>query len=213
MLGGYAVSHFSWYLKLTVSGHSPSSQSSCVGVGWIYLFHPISYFLFPGNTCACLRYGTFLDVYKRRWSDILGFRSRSLFTSCEVCFALKQALGDKNNTLEGRLVVLKQYRAHLHSQYCDRTVIWRLQAESCEPNSEILLISTDGLDQSKFSLPREPELRNNAGLQLACGWEFELVSPPIMNHSWFVSHKLVKKNSFDFVTTNSPEGKVPTPSC
>ena len=102
MLGGYAVSHFSWYLKLTVSGHSPSSQSSCVGVGWIYLFHPISYFLFPGNTCACLRYGTFLDVYKRRWSDILGFRSRSLFTSCEVCFALKQALGDKNNTLEGK---------------------------------------------------------------------------------------------------------------
>ena len=114
-----------------------------------------------------LRYGTFLDVYKRRWSDVLHFRSRNLFTSCEVCFALKQALGDKANSLESKLSVLKQYRQHLHSQYSDRTMIWRLQAESAEAHSDVLLVGTDGLDQSKFALPREPELRNNAGLNLA----------------------------------------------
>jgi hypothetical protein len=114
-----------------------------------------------------LRYGTFLDVYRRNWSDILHFRSRNLFTTCEVCFALKQALQQKDSSLDARLTALKQYRAHLHSQYCDRSVIWKLQAESAEPNSGVLLISTDGLDQSKFALPREPELRNNAALNLA----------------------------------------------
>jgi hypothetical protein len=113
-----------------------------------------------------LRYGTFSDVYRRRWQDILRFRSKNLFTSCEVCYALKQGLGDKTLSLESKLQVLKEYRSHLHSQYCDRTVIWRLQAESAEHNSEVLLISTDGLDQSKFALPREPELRNNAALKL-----------------------------------------------
>lgn len=114
-----------------------------------------------------LRYGTFLDVYRRNWSDILHFQSRNLFTTCEVCFALKQALQQKDSSLDARLTALKQYRAHLHSQYCDRSVIWKLQAESAEPNSGVLLISTDGLDQSKFALPREPELRNNAALNLA----------------------------------------------
>ncbi|CAL1146198.1 unnamed protein product [Cladocopium goreaui] len=116
----------------------------------------------PSSNSKMLRYGTFSDVYRRRWQDILRFRSKNLFTSCEVCYALKQGLGDKTLSLESKLQVLKEYRSHLHSQYCDRTVIWRLQAESAEHNSEVLLISTDGLDQSKFALPREPELRNNA---------------------------------------------------
>ncbi len=117
---------------------------------------------------AVLRYGTFMDVYKRRWEEIHRFRTRNLFTTCEVCFAQKQQLGDKAVSMESKLQSLKLYREHLHSQYCDRTVIWRLQSESAEPNSKVLLISTDGLDQSKFALPREPELRNNAGLSHAC---------------------------------------------
>ena len=68
--------------------------------------------------------------------------------------------------MEQKLGALKLYRNHLHSQYSDRTVIWQLQSESADPTNEILLISTDGLDQSKFALPREPELRNNAALNL-----------------------------------------------
>lgn len=45
-------------------------------------------------------------------------------------------------------------------------MVWKLQADSADSSSEILFISTDGLDQSKFALPREPELRNNAALNL-----------------------------------------------
>jgi hypothetical protein len=39
-----------------------------------------------------------------------------------------------------------------------------MQAESADFNSSILVIATDGLDQSKFALPREPEMRINSGL-------------------------------------------------
>ena len=73
------------------------------------------------------RYNTFNLVYKTRWSDILRFRSKSLFTACEVCTALKQQLATRTFTLDQRLGSLKLYRDHLHSQYCDRTAMWTLQ--------------------------------------------------------------------------------------
>lgn len=66
--------------------------------------------------------------------------------------------------MEGKLRALKVYRQHIHDQFCDRTVLWRLQSESNDPTNTVLFISTDGLDQSKFALPREPELKNNAQL-------------------------------------------------
>ena len=89
---------------------------------------------------AVVRYGTFNDVYKRRWSDILKFRQRNLFTTCEVCFALKGQLNDKSLSMEQKLGSLKLYRAHLHEQFCDRTIIWRLQSESSDPTTDILVI-------------------------------------------------------------------------
>ncbi len=127
--------------------------------------HEVSRVRFFPSTIA-LRYGTFNDIYKRRWSEILKFRDKSLFTTCEVCFALKAQLGDKSLSMSQKLGSLNLYRDHLHSQYCDRSMVWKLQADSGDGSSEILFISTDGLDQSKFALPREPELRNNAALNL-----------------------------------------------
>ena len=119
------------------------------------------------NILHC-RYGTFLDVYKRRWQDILRFRQKTLFTACEICSILKQQLGDRSLGVEGKLDALQQYRFHLHSQYRDRCCLWQLQSQSSEPNCEILFISTDGLDQAKFALPRHPDLRANAAVFF--GW-------------------------------------------
>ena len=117
------------------------------------------------QTGACkLRYSTFLRVYQDRWKDILGFRQKTLFTTCEVCAVLKEQLSDKSMSLEQKLGSLETYRAHLHAQYTDRSILWQLQGESADPNTDILLISTDGLDQSKFSLPRDPMLKTNAAL-------------------------------------------------
>lgn len=113
-----------------------------------------------------LRYTTFNDVFKRRWSDILRFRAKSLFTTCEVCSVLKKQLGDRSLGVDGKLQALQLYRDHLHSQYKDRTCMWQLQSQSQEPNSEVLFISTDGLDQAKFALPRHPDLRASANVCL-----------------------------------------------
>lgn len=126
-----------------------------------------------------MRYSTFNLVYKDRWSDILRFRSRSLFTTCEVCCAFKTQLQDRSLSFEQKLGCLQGYRQHLHSQYCDRTVIWTLQSEGGDPHSDILMICTDGLDQAKFSLPRDPQLRANAGLNLRSisGYHFILYPP------------------------------------
>lgn len=107
-------------------------------------------------TFLWLRYTTFNHVYKERWYDILRFRSRSLFTTCEVCCAFKSQLQDRSISFEQKLGCLQGYRSHLHDQYCDRTVIWTLQSEGSDPNSGILMICTDGLDQAKFALPYKP---------------------------------------------------------
>lgn len=111
-------------------------------------------------------YSTFKRVYERRWRDILRFRDRTLFTQCEVCQVRKQDLGDKSLSFDQKLGALQQYRQHLHDQFCNRTVCWRLQAESADPSTDILAVSTDGLDQAKFALPRDPNLRRSAALIL-----------------------------------------------
>ena len=124
---------------------------------------------FQGCNChhswkPILRYGTFNFVYKKRWQDVLRFRQKSLFTQCEVCWTLKSELSNKTISMEHKLGSLKLYREHLHQQFCDRSTIWKLQSESQDVNTDFVIISTDGLDQSKFALPRDPKLRATAGL-------------------------------------------------
>ena len=102
---------------------------------------------------------------------------RSLFTSCEVCTVLKQQLNDKTYGVEAKLEILKQYRQHLHSQYSDRTCLWMLQSQSCEPNCEVVYIATDGLDQAKFSLPRHPDLRASAAVYFEVRVTSKMFSP------------------------------------
>ena len=129
-------------------------------------------------------------MFKRRWSDILRFRSKSLFTSCEVCTVLKQQLNDKSHGVEAKLDILKAYRQHLHSQYSDRTCLWMLQSQSCEPNCEVLYIATDGLDQAKFSLPRHPDLRASASVHFGVktqhvfiiSWPLGFIKPVSLSH-------------------------------
>ena len=104
-------------------------------------------------------------MYKKRWANVLGFRQKSLFTQCEVCWTLKSQLSDKKVSMNHKLGCLEQYRKHLHDQFCDRSIIWKLQSESADWNTDFLIISTDGLDQSKFSLPRDKNLKASAALK------------------------------------------------
>lgn len=107
-----------------------------------------------------------MDVYQRRWKDVLGFRQRTMFSQCEICKTLKGDLGNKALTFDQKLGALEMYRAHLHDQFCDRTICWRMQAESADPSTDVLCIATDGLDQAKFAIPRDPGLRSSSALTL-----------------------------------------------
>lgn len=127
----------------------------------------ISNYHFRGEVFVYLRYSTFNFVYKERWRDILRFREKNLFTQCEVCQTLKADLADKTLSFDQKLGSLQTYRNHLYDQFCDRTICWRLQAESADPSTDVVTICTDGLDQSKFSLPRDPQLKASAALNLS----------------------------------------------
>lgn len=163
-----------------------------------------------------VRYGTFLKVFKDRWSDILKFRDRSMslaaamislqlqcqfftwvgtrsqnpfriagktvyfgdlwgvvkiattlqflffclarFSQCELCWHFKNDIS-KAKTIEEKLGQLIEYRRHLADQYADRATCWSLQELSVDDQSDLLVIQVDGMDQSKYRLPRDPKLR------------------------------------------------------
>lgn len=112
------------------------------------------------------RYGTFNSVYTRRWKSVLGFRQKSLFTACDLCSLYKEQLASKSLSFDQKLGSLKLYRRHLHDCYCDRSVLWKLESESRDPNTDVLYITTDGLDQAKFALPRFPQHKTTSAMNL-----------------------------------------------
>ena len=48
-----------------------------------------------------------------------------------------------------------EYLEHVNDQYLDRTVYWSLRQASCQHQGVLCLIH-DGMDRSKFKLPRWP---------------------------------------------------------
>ena len=89
---------------------------------WGLLITPIWGWWFEVNV-AWTRYGTFNDVYKRRWKEILQFRQKSHFTTCDVCAVLKAQLADRGLSMEQKLGSLQLYRSHLHDQFADRSIL------------------------------------------------------------------------------------------
>ena len=95
-----------------------------------------------------------------------------------------------------KLGSLQLYRRHLYDQFCDRTVIWKLQQESADPHTDFLIISTDGLDQSKFALPRDAQLRCSTALTFGFKGTLAFVSCP----SNAVCSTLLSKQIFPYQT-------------
>ncbi|CAE6950458.1 unnamed protein product [Symbiodinium sp. CCMP2592] len=108
-------------------------------------------------------YKTFCHIYSARWKPILAFRDKS-FTQCAVCYAYQQTLKDKTADMSTKLAAVSGLRSHLHDQYCDRAVAWQLQESAMDPLSGLMVVCTDGCDQSKFMMPRDPEFRISAAL-------------------------------------------------
>lgn len=82
------------------------------------------------------------------------------FTTCDICHRLKSDISNKQLSLEGRLLALQQYRCHLSDQFNDRQTLWGLQHFSASGSGDVLTVLLDGMDQGKFSTPRDPALRS-----------------------------------------------------
>ena len=88
------------------------------------------------------------------------------FSQCELCFHFKSDLANAAS-MEERLGILMRYRKHLADQYQDRSICWGLQELCLDEMSNLLVLQTDGMDQAKFRLPRDPKLRASAAVCLA----------------------------------------------
>ena len=93
-------------------------------------------------------------------------------------------LRDPKLDLATKLEKLKEYRLHLESQYQDRCLLWACQQldfkqaalstyrsisgwpRNCHIDGQVLVISVDGCDQSKFAVPRFEGLKTVATLSL-----------------------------------------------
>lgn len=91
---------------------------------------------------------------------------RLRFSQCTICQQLTANMSDHSLSLEAKLTAVKVYRQHLHDQYVDRSACWALQDLSKDPLSGVLVILLDGIDQAKFSVPRDKGLRTSAELTL-----------------------------------------------
>ena len=67
---------------------------------------------------------------------------------------------DKDTPMDIRLGALRLYRKHLLEQYADRCGFWSLKDISGEGFSRVVVCMTDGADQAKYCLPRDPGLRS-----------------------------------------------------
>ena len=88
----------------------------------------------------------------------------SRFTQCAVCQRLTAQINDRSIGMDVKLAAVKTYRQHLHDQYIDRSACWAIQELSCDHQSGCLVILLDGIDQAKFSIPRDKGLRQSASL-------------------------------------------------
>ena len=79
------------------------------------------------------------------------------FTQCELCYHYKQSIS-KSTSLEEKLAALLAYREHLAAQYADRAICWTLQELPVDYLSDCIVLQSDGMDQGKFKLPRDPAL-------------------------------------------------------
>lgn len=105
------------------------------------------------------------------------------FSQCELCFQFKKALADATS-MEVKLGALVAYRQHLASQYADRTLLWSMQELGSDPMGDLMICQLDGMDQGKFRLPRDPQLKATASLA-------KFIRPKLKVHGvWFFGYSL-----------------------
>lgn len=120
----------------------------------------------------------------------MAFRPVSQHHECGTCIRRRALVRGLSGHALARAAQQKLYYEHLRQQYADRVVYWSTRAESRDRSLPSVTIITDGMDQSKFSLPRHEAMRSKdfASFQrprlhisaaIAHGWSvLFMVTPP-----------------------------------
>ena len=114
------------------------------------------YLLYCAKSTDPASLSTFKETWNAGWSNALKFRQTSTHSMCKVCHLLKSQL---RTALDFRTHydAMNRYVDHLRAQWADRETYWALRAKSSQ--GKLLLLATDGMDRSKFCLPRFHEGR------------------------------------------------------
>lgn len=101
-------------------------------------------------------------------------------TLCHVCHKLRSRIRNARGVQEHADAADKLYR-HLAGQFADRSVYWEFRSRS-KNDGDLLCLIADGMDKSKFSLPRWAEGRTPKGLENIARPACELYSVLIHGH-------------------------------
>ena len=107
-------------------------------------------------------FNTFAQRWSLVWRHIMKIRKSSQHKECNICFNYRHQLRS-HGPLDEKMVLAAKWRDHLHWQYVDRCVYWSLRWAS-RAKLDVLTIVIDGLDKSKFVLPKYEFGRKSADL-------------------------------------------------
>ena len=97
------------------------------------------------------------QVWRKDFSH-MAFRAASSHAVCAQCIRHKALIAGLGHHLAARRRQQELYAAHLRQQFLDRSEYWVSRGRSRQGGTEITLIC-DGMDQSKFSVPRSGRMR------------------------------------------------------
>ena len=124
---------------------------------------------------------TFFRVFNESgWADVLRFRPKSQHTMCPTCHQLKVQIRKARGVQQHAEASDKPYR-HLAGQFMDRKVYAELKARS-RYERDMLTCICDGMDKSKFSLPRYSEGRTPKNLEAVARPSCEVYAVLIHGH-------------------------------
>lgn len=87
------------------------------------------------------------------WHEKIKFRGRSQHAQCAICHKLKTQI-KKAQDLSLHAKYCDDYMRHLSGVFADRGCYDQMKSRASAPNPDIILVTIDSMDKSKFALPR-----------------------------------------------------------
>jgi hypothetical protein len=94
----------------------------------------------------------FYQVWNRDWKHVLLFRKVSTHTTCSICHKLKSQIRCAKG-LQAHLAHCDRLLQHMARQWADRHCYRKLR-DQARREKNLLVAICDGMDRSKFALPR-----------------------------------------------------------